>query len=221
MKAKMAAVARPSRGTGGGKPLRLKFMPWEKKMRQILSDDLVEGVEGTVDTLDPSTFQPREQDAAQRRRHESEAVPQKRKSKSGDLGYSQGHKGQRSVEGEGVTLLMPRQVAVEVARTASNQEKESRLTKSTHPAKTVEPNKKAHKRRRVTEVHVSEPVADVQQEARPVEEMCEEGGTSITLAHSPEESIIPREQVVTPVSTFYSQAAMEEIASPVGSVTDD
>ncbi|XP_075040280.1 uncharacterized protein LOC142100246 [Mixophyes fleayi] len=50
--------------------------------------------------------------------------------------------------------------------------------------------------------------------------MREEGGTSITLAHSPEESIIPREQVVTPVSTFYSQAAMEEITSPVGSVTE-
>ncbi|XP_075040071.1 uncharacterized protein LOC142099960 [Mixophyes fleayi] len=198
-KAKMAAVARHSRVTGGTKPLRLQFKPCEKKMRKILSADLVEGVEGTVDTLDPSTFQPREQDAAQRRRHESEAVPQKRKSKSGDLGYSQGHKGQRSVEGEGVTLLMPRQVAVEVGRTASNQ---------------------AHKRRRGTEVHVSEPVADVQQEARPVEEMREEGGTSITLAHSPEESIIPREQVVTPVSTFYSQAAMEEIASPVGSVTE-
>ncbi|XP_075055988.1 uncharacterized protein LOC142141416 [Mixophyes fleayi] len=220
-KAKMAAVARHSRGTGGGKPLRLKFKPWEKKMRQILSDDLVEGVEGTVDTLDPSTFQPREQDAAQRRRHESEAVPRKRKSKSGDLGSSQGHKGQRSVEGEGVTLLMPRQVAVEVATTASNQEKESRLTKSTHPAQTVEPNKKAHKRRRVTEVHVSEPVADVQREGRPVEEMCEEGGTSVTLAHSREESIIPREQVVTPVSTFFSQAAMEEIASPVCSVTEE
>ncbi|XP_075053862.1 uncharacterized protein LOC142139900 [Mixophyes fleayi] len=139
-KAKMAAVARHSRGTGGDKPLRLKFKPWEKKMQQILSADLVEGVEGTVETLDPSTFQPREQDAAQRRRHEREAVPRKRKSKSGDLGYSQGHKGQRSVEGEGVTLLMPSQVAVEVARTASNQ---------------------AHKRRRVTEEDVSEPVADV------------------------------------------------------------
>ncbi|XP_075048296.1 uncharacterized protein LOC142108501 [Mixophyes fleayi] len=59
---------------------------------------------------------------------------------------------------------MPRQVAVEVARTASNQENVSRLTKPTHPAKSVEPIKKAHKRRRVTEVHVSEPVADVQQE---------------------------------------------------------
>ncbi|XP_075036608.1 uncharacterized protein LOC142098062 [Mixophyes fleayi] len=57
-------------------------------------------------------------------------------------------------------------------------------------------------------------------EARPVEEIREEGGTSITLAHSPDESIIPRELVVTPISTFYSQAAMEEIASPVGSVTE-
>ncbi|XP_075040283.1 uncharacterized protein LOC142100252 [Mixophyes fleayi] len=50
--------------------------------------------------------------------------------------------------------------------------------------------------------------------------MREEGATSRTLAHSPKESIIPREQVVTPVSTSYLQAAMEEIASPVGSVTE-
>ncbi|XP_075057046.1 uncharacterized protein LOC142143233 [Mixophyes fleayi] len=204
-KAKMAAVARHSRGTGGGKPLRLKFKPWEEKMRQILSADLVDGVEGTVDTLDPSTFQPREQDAAQRRRHAREAVPRKRKSKSGDLGSSQGHKGQRSVEGEGVTLLMPSQVAVEVARTASNQENASRLTKSTHPAKSVEPSKKAHKRRRVTEEDVSEPVADVQQDC--AEERCEK-------------KIQPRAEAAEPPSAITQQRRRaEQTGSPGRDIT--
>ncbi|XP_075050394.1 uncharacterized protein LOC142126965 [Mixophyes fleayi] len=86
-------------------------------------------------------------------------------------------------------MFMPSQVAVEVARTASNQENASRLTKSTDPAQSVEPSKKVYKRRRVTEEDVSEPVVDVQQEAQPVEEMREEGGTSITLAHSPEDRL--------------------------------
>ncbi|XP_075071376.1 uncharacterized protein LOC142160365 [Mixophyes fleayi] len=88
MKAKMATVARHARGTGGGKELCIKFIWWEEKMRQILSADLVEGVEGTVDTMEPSTFQPQEENTAQPRRDAMEAVPGKKKSKSRDLGSS-------------------------------------------------------------------------------------------------------------------------------------
>ncbi|XP_075041033.1 uncharacterized protein LOC142100968 isoform X2 [Mixophyes fleayi] len=181
-KAKMATVARHARGRGGGKPLRIKFKPWVEKMRQILRADLVEG---TVDTLEPPTFQPQE-DTARPRRDAKEAGPGTRRSKSGDLGSSRGQS-----SGEDVRSQLESQVAVEVAGTSSYTEQERRSTKSTVPAKSLELRKKAHKRRRVTEEDVSEHVVDVHQES------------------------ITSESVVTQLTTYQLPDAMEEIASVV------
>ncbi|XP_075048008.1 uncharacterized protein LOC142108269 [Mixophyes fleayi] len=56
VKKKMAASKRHAKGTGGGKPANITMKPWEVRLSEVLDPVLVEGVEGAVDTEEPSTY---------------------------------------------------------------------------------------------------------------------------------------------------------------------